>query len=146
MNPIKSVLVITIFVWSSGSFAAPDKLTYELQERCGKQASAEFKREFGTGIDSTKKGTTFTTFRNHYNARLNACLYLLTSNGFVTDAQGKSNPPFRSQNLFDINENHELGTFWKREDVDKPMQCQVNGKPCRSEAEFEALIKSLMEE
>ena len=140
------MLAIVMFASSSISWAAPDKMAYELKERCGKQASAEFKREFGTGIDSTKKGTTLTIFRNHYNSRINACLYLLISNGFVTDAKGKSSPPFRSQNLFDLNENHELGALWKHENNDKPMQCQVNGKQCYSEAEFEALIKPLMEE
>lgn len=146
MNIIRPVLTIVIFALSGGAWAVPYKLAYELQERCGKQASAEFKREFGTGIDSTKKGKTITTFRNHYNAKLNACLYLITSNGFVADAKGKSSPPFRSQSLFDFNENHELGTFWKREDNDKPLKCQVSGKACRSKAEFEALIKPFMEE
>jgi hypothetical protein len=97
---MKAIVVIAFLVSSSVSWAAPDKLAYELQERCGKQASAEFKREFGNGIDSTKdstkNGTTITSFRNHYNARLNACLYLMTASGFLTDTKGKSSGPFRS--------------------------------------------------
>ena len=143
---MKRALLFTIIASSGQCWATPDKLAYELQERCGKQAAAEFKREFRTGIESTKRSTTFTNFRNHYSAKLNACLYLLTATGFVTDAKGKSGPPFQSRNLYDLNENHEIGTFWKREDNDKPMQCQVTGRACASQAEFEALIKPLLEE
>jgi hypothetical protein len=70
----------------------------------------------------------------------------LTANGFITDAKGKSSPPFQSQNLYDLNKNHEIGTFWQREDIEKPMQCEVTGRPCKSKIEFEALVKPLMEE
>ena len=143
---MKAMCIAAFLVSSNTCWAVSDKLAYELQERCGKQASAEFKREFGTGIDSNKKGTTVTTFRNHYSARLNACLYLLTASGFLVDTKGKASPPFRSQNLFDLNENREIGAFWRREDLDKPIQCQVNGQSCHSEVEFEALIKPLLEE
>lgn len=80
------LLSTVLAVCSAQCFGAPDKMLYELQERCGKSALEEFKREFGTGISSTKQGTTITSFRNHYNAKRNACMYLLISDGFSKDA------------------------------------------------------------
>ena len=143
---MKYILSTVLAVCSVQCFCAPDKVLYELQERCGKSASAEFKREFGTGINSTKQGTTVTNFRNHYNAKLNACMYLLLSDGFSKDAKGKAGPSLKSQTLFDLNENHEIATLWMRQDRETPMQCEVKGQTCTSQKEFESLIKPLMED
>lgn len=131
--------------------AAPDKVAYELRERCGKQASAEFKREFGVaGKPITQSGTTsLYNFQNHYNSKLNACIYLLRSNGFETARSkkpGESAKAHEMQALIDLNENREIGSYFKFSDAVAPIQCEVAGRTCQSKVEWEGLIKPYLEE
>jgi len=144
---IKVLAVIGIAASSLSCLAAPDKIAYELAERCGKQASAEFKREFGAvGVPVTQSGTTsLHSFQNHYNSKLNACIYLIRSNGFAS-VKGKKARGHEMQALYDLNENKEFGTYFKFSDSSALMQCQVGGKTCLSKEEWEALIKPYLEE
>jgi hypothetical protein len=48
--------------------------------------------------------------------------------------------------LFDINENKEYGEFFKRSDMGNPAQCYVQQKSCRSESEWQELLRPYMEE
>jgi hypothetical protein len=151
MVRMKTIAAFLAFVSSGGCFAAPDKVAYELQERCGRQAAAEFKREFGNvGIPSKQGGTTnLYNFQNHYNSKLNACVYLLRANGFESarnKKRGDISGAYESLNLFDLNENKELGSYFMFLDGAKPMVCQVHGKPCGSKEEWESLVKPFLEE
>ena len=57
------------------TMAEPNRALYDLQERCGKQATALFEKEWGSsGV--TSNGS-IASFENHYNARLNTCVMLL---------------------------------------------------------------------
>jgi hypothetical protein len=46
--------------------------------------------------------------------------------------------------LYDLNDHNEYGSFYQRSDATAPMQCTVNGKFCRSEAEWRFLIAPYM--
>jgi hypothetical protein len=107
------------------------KEVYELQERCGKQTSEFFKKEYGDGIfrDGTISG-----YQNHYNKKLNKCFIIITS----------TSPSMKLKNLFDFNENKELGTFVENKSL--PMDCRVFEKSCKSEEEWDSLVKPYMEE
>ena len=148
---MKALVVVATLALSLSCLAAPDKVVYELQERCGKQASAEFKREFGAvGTPITQSGTTsLHNFQNHYNSKLNACIYLIRSNGFIAargKKPGESTKGHEMQALYDLNENKELGSYFKFSDSATPMQCQVGSSTCRSKEEWEVLIRPYLEE
>jgi hypothetical protein len=128
------------------SVAAPNQTAYELKQRCGEQASSEFKREWGSGVSDTKEGSTLSSFRNHYNKNLNSCFYLLTTRGFSRDSEGKPSRGYQSQTLYDLNDNHEIGTLWKFDDPVQPTLCQVKEMSCRNLAEFNRMIKQFMED
>ena len=55
-------------------YAEPNKVLYELQERCGRQAADTFKKEIGGNITDTSQGQMVANLENHYSARLNKCL------------------------------------------------------------------------
>ena len=148
---MKSLVGAATVVCSLCCHAAPDKLAYELQERCGIRASVEFKREFGTaGTPVTKLGaTSFHNFQNHYNSRMNACIYLIRSSGFTAvriNKPGDGTKGHEMQALFNLNENKELGSYFKFTDSVSPMQCQVGSSVCRSKEEWEVLIRPYLEE
>ena len=127
----------------SGSDAGP-KEDYELQERCGKRAEELFKRDYGNGVSNTKDGQAITGYRNHYSTKLNKCFVLLTT----TDMPYKDKQKALSilMVLYDINENREYGSFFKRDGDNLPFDCKVAGRVCRSQQEWEALVSPYMDE
>jgi hypothetical protein len=122
---------------SSTALGQPDKVIYELKERCGRQAAETFKREWGSNIVNTKDGQTHADFENHYSPRLNKCFYLEISTTY-----GPGKKPFKLLRLFDLLDNKELTTF-----IEGPlMHCEVRNRSCTSEAEWRELIKPFMED
>ena len=142
---MNALVVATLLISSTSCLAAPDKVAYELQERCGKEVSSEFKREFGTGTSKTKDDSTITGYRNHFNSRLNACMYLQSTTSFAKGPGGKQSSSVMHR-LFDYNENREIGMYFRRNEDSRPFHCKVDGKLCTSTEEWEVLIKPYMEE
>jgi len=123
--------------------AEPNKVQYELEERCGSQAREIFEKDWkGNGIVNTQDGQIIATFQNHYNPTLNKCYYLLTSTSYLT----KKVPPTSNVSLIllDVNENREIGEFMQGQQ-DRPTWCFVGDTTCRSKAEWQTLIKPFME-
>jgi hypothetical protein len=135
------VLVGTYFV-TNASFAEPNKVLYELQERCGRQASETFKMEHGSNVTNTSEGQTVANYENHYNARLNKCFYLEIAMIFPRTKDRKMSTSLR---LFDLHENREFGSYF-RFDGGPVMQCAVDEKSCGTEQEWRALTKPFMED
>jgi hypothetical protein len=112
----------------------------ELQEQCGKRSSEFFNKEYDNGTVKTKDGTTTTQFTHHYNKKQNKCFLLLKSTHIFND---KKKGHRYLENLLDINENKEYGYFI--ENV-KSIVCFVLDKECKSEQEWESLVKPYMED
>jgi hypothetical protein len=141
---MKIWLFAFLFCASIGCQASPNKIAYELKERCGEKTQSEFRREFGKGIEKTDAGLTIHGYLNHYNGRLNACIYLLITHGTTKDADEKK-ARFVMETLFDFNENREIGSYYKLDGDSLPV-CNVDGKVCGTRADWEALIKPYMED
>jgi hypothetical protein len=120
--------------------SAVDK--YDLAERCGRRTEADFAKEWPDGIVNTSTGYMTASYTNHYNFRLNKCLYLLEV--LIYD-RGKA--PLMMLTLFDINDNKGMAAFSKRElGQTSPSQCSVQEKFCRTEEEWRELIRPFMED
>jgi hypothetical protein len=129
---------------ANNSYAASAKEEYELQERCGKRAEEFFKQGYGNGINNTKDGQSIDGYTNHYNKKMNKCFFLLTTSYFPYKDKKTSNSIFIT--LFDINEQKEYGSFFKRLNDNFGFVCKVSDKVCHSQDEWEALVKPYMEE
>jgi hypothetical protein len=132
--------LVALLLFGTAAHAQPNKEQYELQERCGKRAAEVFAKDWPNAVSNTASGQTIGNYENHYNSRLNKCIYLEIGN---TYERGKS--PSRVMRLFDINENREIATYSKSEG-DAFVICVVQGNGCRTEAEWRALIKPFMED
>jgi hypothetical protein len=99
-----------------------DKEQFELQEKCGGISREFFKNEFS-------RETSY--YRNHYNKKMNKCFILVT--GLYTT--------FKSLN--DVNENKRYGVLLITKDG---IGCDVLEKKCKSEQEWDSLVKPYMEE
>ena len=129
--------------------AATAKEDYELQERCGKRAEEVFNHFYKNvnGIVNNDDGSAaLVAYENHYNAKLNKCFFKST----YTDLPHKFKDHNKSGSvlidLYDINENKEYGTYFKRDQDKVPSMCKVSGKTCGSEKEWESLISTFMNE
>jgi hypothetical protein len=149
MNRVCLIFTLASTIVAAGASAEPSKEQYELQERCGKRAEQVFKSDnpgqsAGGVVTNTEDGQDITTYQNHYSATLNKCFYLL----IVTGINYKKHPQYTTtlMTLFDINENKEYGTFFKRSDMGGPAQCNVQQKSCSSESEWQELLRPYMEQ
>ena len=143
---IRTLLLIAstpLFVGWLGSYAYSEPNNeYELQERCGKRAAEVFKSEYSE-FKNTNEGQMLFNYRNHYSATFNKCFFLEITTIIAT----RANPKYTAQmfRLYDINDNKEYGSFYKStSDANAPTDCNVLGKACVSEAEWDALIAPYM--
>jgi hypothetical protein len=138
----------TIFAAAEAS-AEPNKEQYDLQERCGKRAEQMFKSDNpgqagGSVITNTEDGQNITNYQNHYSATFNKCFYLL----ITTSVNFKQKPAYTMTltTLFDINDNREYGSFFKRSDNNIPVQCNIQQKVCHSEGEWRDMLTPYVDE
>jgi hypothetical protein len=145
-RPALAVILLLLSGFAATGYAEPNKVQYELQERCAKRASEFFQKEYGNGIeDNGGGGQNYTYFVNHYNARLNKCFISWTRYFFLP----KGDPPNsirKERSVVDVNERREYGYFEKFNEG--APGCRVEGKLCHvdSESEWEALIKPYMDD
>ena len=133
--------VILVAIASAPSLAEPNKIQFELEERCGQAARGIFEKDWeGKSIVNTPNGQIIANFENHYNPVLNRCYYLLRSNSYLRV------PPTTNVSLMliDVNENREIGEF-RQNQQDRPAWCFVANTTCHSKAEWQTLIKPYME-
>jgi hypothetical protein len=128
----------------SVGFAQPNKVEYELRERCGKRAAEVFKAEYSPPVANTDEGQILFNYRSHYNAALNKCFFLEISQTIAYRAKPQYSATM--YRLYDINDNKEYGSFYRRSDANSLGECNVIDKSCSSEAEWELLIKRFMED
>ena len=95
----RATLAATMVISALGTVAQaqPTKEQYELQERCGKDAAAFFKR-FDDGGGPAK-----VSFTDHYNPDLNGCFVLLNRTG-----DWFNNTYTAWWELWDVNENRQI--------------------------------------
>ena len=85
-------------------------------------------------------GQSVAEYLNHYNSRLNKCIYLEIANTY-----NRGLTSFMWMKLFDLNENREIAVYSKGEGVASAF-CLVQAKWCQTEAEWRTLIKPFMED
>jgi hypothetical protein len=135
-----SVAIAGLLCFSTYASAQPNKVLYELQERCGKRAEELFRRKYGPG--DSKYGMLF-NYENHYSVRLKKCFFLEIA---VSHDKGKLTAT-KDMRLFDLNKNKEYGLYMDGIcDGCGPISCKVQGKVCRSESEWRQLLKPFMED
>ena len=122
----------------------------DLQDRCAKQARVEFEDDRAADEKLGLARNQVTQFENHYNAKLGKCFVKLQS-------FGTKEPIQISTRVVDAFESKEYAEYLWQVDKNKkasenpPFRCEVTmpsgeERVCRSDDEFDALIKRYMEE
>ena len=114
---------------------------YRLQEKCGKRCDEMFKKELGNGITSDESSSMISSYQSHYNKKMNKCFILVKETSYLKD---KKRDVILNKELIDINENKYYGSFSKYGGMTN--NCIVSGEECKSEEEWDLLVKPYMEE
>ena len=139
---ISICIVFSLFGNSNADSAKED---YELKERCGKHAWEYFKKEYGNGMLSFDENVIISArYINHYNKKLNKCIVLVTTKSMPKTS--KEVRTFIDKTLLDITELKQYGQFTKLSTGIQPNQCEVSGRHCSSEIEWDSLVKPYLEE
>jgi hypothetical protein len=132
---INALVIVLLLVSFSTVYASSVKEEYELQEHCKKSAV-----EFVQAQYKDWAGGMVTNYTNHYNRKLNKCFVKATfvrNEGFVQT----------TKTLWDINENNRYGEVVSGLfHPGTPIVCEMLGKWCKSESEWNSLAKPYMEE
>jgi hypothetical protein len=138
-------LSLLIFFPLNG-YAGP-KEDYELQERCGKRAAEVFEKFYGSGQSSDKDGHMLSNYTCHHNKKLNKCFILIETKKYPSYKNDiEKFGIWTTKGLWDINENKQYGTYSRFFKIETSMTCEFSGNSCKSEYEWDALVKPYMEE
>ncbi len=120
------------------------KMYYELQEKCGKQSREMFREEFGNGIVYKNEQKITSDYTNHYNKKLNKCFLLVNLINHIKNRENKIEKN-RLKMLFDLHERKEYGAvlIFDNGELDS---CSILDQICKSEQEWDLLVKHYMEE
>jgi len=116
----------------------------ELQEKCKSDAATIFKEVFSKeDMSNDKDGVINKNYKIHYNVKLNKCFVLMYTTSYP---HSKSNDAFIIKVLWDIDEVKKYGTVTRLRRKPTPSDCSVKDKICKSEGEWDSLVKPYMEE
>lgn len=123
------------------------KEVYELQDMCGKQCKEWFIKQYGNPPVQKydKDGHSFVFFENHYNKKMNKCFLLVISKylrGSPEDKDGEL--IILSKVLIDFQESRRIGLYIYEESITS--KCFVSNNECKSEGEWNILVKPFMTE
>jgi hypothetical protein len=142
------ILIVGIFLFVPGYLYGQNpepsaKEIYELREQCESHAATIFKEVFSkNGMSNDKDGVTYKNYKNHYNVKLNKCFVLINTTSYP---HSKSNDALIIKVLWDINEVKKYGTMTRLRRQSTPTECSVKDRICKSENEWDSLVKPYME-
>jgi hypothetical protein len=114
------------------------------QGKCSKEARTWFNENMGSG----DKNTILLTYTDHYNKQLNKC-FILVDYRYHPSFLGGVNPWVKDLTLWDVQENAKYGKFSETHVTnlkptlkmeDNVLTCEVYGKKCQTEDEFNKLV------
>ena len=142
MKEFVLALFVTIIIISGANAQS----TLALQEKCVEGAK-KLVLETG-GCDQTKVQDDYLLscqYRCHYNKKLNKCFILIIAMHHPKD-KGDSLGVTTDTRLWDINDKKQYGQFFSARKTNVCFHCEVAGKQCSSQKEWDGLIKQYMEE
>ena len=138
-------MCLLVSSYSCGQNPKPSaKEIYELREDCGKHAATIFKELYGkNGMSNDKDGSYMSSYTNHYNIKPNKCFVLINTTFYPNS---KKENVLIMKELWDINENKKYGSMARFRKQSIPTDCSVEDRICKSEGEWDSLVKPYMEE
>jgi hypothetical protein len=129
---------------ATSTLRPPDpRVVYDLREKCGRDAREWFQHFHADDVGYPPTTVAIQNeYSNHYNERLNRC-YAIWLNAKIINAPGNKGST-KAMDLFEVNDNQDLGRFFMNSKSDKPVDCYVGDQHCDSQQEWQALADPYM--
>lgn len=123
-------------------------IKYDLRARCSKDARTWFNQNW-----SRDKDTAFLDFTNHYNTKLNKCFVFVEwhyNSPWVTPGEYlwmkviNLNDVYENSKYAQFSENHYTHTKPQFSTQEEVITCDVAGTKCKTNTEFNDLVRSYM--
>jgi hypothetical protein len=137
---IIAILTCSFFLLPTNNYSSSINEDSGLQEKCGKYCKEYFIKTYGNGRIEVDNGQENWTYDNHYNKKLNKCFILTTT---LVSTKNKMHGGKRKE-IFDIREYTSYGEFLMIDD--QLIFCNVLEEKCKSESEWDQLVKPYMKE
>ncbi|HLZ17992.1 MAG TPA: hypothetical protein VKO67_00190 [Smithellaceae bacterium] len=138
-HTLKLYFLMALTATLSLSWAGCDKENAALQEQCKNRCEAYFMKEFGDKVFDNKERAGSISYKSHYNRKMNSCFIVLDENGYERSADKL----YEKKTLLAPADNKKYGFFYN---IGTSTVCDVAGKKCRSEDEWDDLVKPYMKE
>jgi hypothetical protein len=133
------VLAFLVFVPLT-SKAGTLKDEYDLKKKCSEEAS-QYYNALWVGTKINQDGSNIhAEFTNHYNKKLNTCLILTIVHNYEFMKDGI----IIDKTLTDLHENSDIAVYNYQGQYKALTICRVNETKCKSEKEFDELVKPYM--
>ncbi len=111
----------------------------QLQKGCAKHCEAYFTNAYGDGVfdDQEHSGSVF--YKCHYHKSMNKCFIMLDENGY----KRRDDKLYKMKSLWDLGEKKKYGFFYN---MGTSTVCEVLEKKCKSEKEWDSLVKTYIKE
>lgn len=137
---MRTLIVILVLLTAYQTCQAGSlKDEYELKKKCGEDAALYFSGEGKSKTDNSDVVVISYIYENHYNKRFNACIILtetikrVGNIGIVVE-----------KHIYNIYENELIAYFSYFRDKDYVAMCKINDRECKTEAEFNKLVRPYM--
>ncbi|PKN65805.1 MAG: hypothetical protein CVU54_18580 [Deltaproteobacteria bacterium HGW-Deltaproteobacteria-12] len=135
--PVMIILICLFLLYPQSIYSSSDKEDEKLREQCRIQSEERFKETYGNEITINEEGSGVNSYQKHYNKKLKKCFVVFTTNDF-TQNKIKRTQKF----LFSLDDNKEYGFFQSN----GTFFCKVMKRKCKSEDEWDLLVKPYLEE
>jgi len=131
--------LILLLAAASAVLTGCDKENAAMQEQCKNRCEAYFQKKFGDRVFDNKERAGSISYKSHFNRNLNQCFIVLDENGYERSADKL----YEKKTLLTPVDNKQYAYFYN---IGKSTTCDVAGKQCQSEDEWDDLVKPYMKE
>jgi hypothetical protein len=137
---MKRILIFILFLCASSvAMTGCDQENAALQERCKNEGEAYFKAVFGDRVFDNKDRAGSISYRTHFNKKRGQCYIVLDENGY----ERRADKLYEKKILLTPVDRKQHAFFYN---IGKSTICDVAGQACRSEDEWDRLVKPYMKE
>lgn len=131
---MSALIVILLFTIGCN----PSARDAQLQEQCAGQCKEYFGKAYGDNVfdDWEHSGSVFYKCHHH---KMNQCFIMLDESGY----KRSDDKLYKMKSLWNLSEKKRYGYFYH---IGSSMVCDVRGKRCKSESEWDALVKPYMKD
>lgn len=136
-NTLLTIIICPLFLLPLNAYSSESGDHSAVQQNCDQSCEEYFCNIYDDGYSKTDKVLEINAYKNHYNKRMRACIMSITT----------SRNRMYWKRLFNVHTNKTYGEYISMTNGDPIVYvCRVLDEECKSEEEWDLLVRPIMEE